>query len=142
MERLKTEIGRTKDQIETTQRQLDGMMKDHSVPIWQPIETNRNLKELTAYLKGLECQTEFLNMGATVTVSSGTPTSCKECKSGPGFNSTLGERIEHYLKHGYKLLYFGQETSGDEEGRPWHKIVAVLGKENPAASKGSIPGAA
>src|SRR5262245_40931259 len=141
MERLKTEIGRTKEQIETTQRQLDDMLKDFSVPMWQPIEANKNLKELTSYLKGLEWQTEFLNIAATVAVSSGSPTPCKECKSGPGFNSTLGERIEHFLKHGYKLLYFGQETSGDDEGRPWHKIMAVLGKDS-AASQPSMSGAA
>jgi hypothetical protein len=137
MDRLKTEIGRTKSQIETTQRQLDTMVKDHSVPLWQPIEANRNLKELTAYLKGLECQTEYLSMATTVTVSSGVSSPCKECKSGPGYNSTLGDRIDHYMKHGYKLLYVGQETNGDDEGRPWHKIVAVLGKENPACEPAS-----
>jgi hypothetical protein len=118
------------------------MLKDYSVPIWQPIETNRNLKELTAYLKGLECQTEYLNIATTVTISSSSASGCKECKSGPGFNSSLAERIDHYLKHGYKLLYFGQETSGDDEGRPWHKIMAVLGKENSAASEESMTGAA
>jgi hypothetical protein len=142
MDRLKTEISRTKTEIETIQRQLDGMLKDYSVPIWQPIETNRSLKELTAYLKGLECQTEYSSIETTVTVSSSASSGCKECKFGPGFNSTLGERIEHYIKHGYKLLYFGQETSGDDEGRPWHKIVAVLGKNKPATTQGSVSGAA
>ena len=141
MDKLKTEIGRTKSQIETTQRQLDGMLKDYSVPLWQPIEANRNLKELTAYLKGLECQTQFLSMATTVTVSS-TSSGCKECKSGPGYNATLGERIDHYMKHGYKLLYLGQETNGDEEGRPWHKVVAVLGKENPGVCQTPASGAA
>ena len=137
MDRLKAEIGRTKSQIETTQQQLDTMLQDYSVPLWQPIEANRNLKELTAYLKGLECQTEYLSMATTATVSSGMSSPCKECKSGPGYNSTLGDRIDHYMKHGYKLLYVGQETNGDDEGRPWHKIVAVLGKENPASQAGS-----
>ena len=36
---------------------------------------------------------------------------------GPGFNSSLGKRIDHYLKHGYKLLHVGQETNRDEEGK-------------------------
>jgi len=139
MQGLKTEIAQTKSQIETAQRQLDSMMKDYSVPMWQPIETNRNLNELTAYLKGLECQTELLAIETTITVSSSGSPTCKECKSGPGFNSTLGERIEHHLKvHGYKLLYFGQQTTGDDEGRPWHNIVAVLGKEKPVASQAPL----
>jgi hypothetical protein len=139
---LKAEIDQTKSQIQVAQRQLDAMLKDYSVPMWKPIETNRTLKELMAYLKGLECQTELLSIETTVTIGS-SATSCKECKSGPGFNATLGDRIDHYLKHGYKLLYFGQETRGDDEGRPWHSVVAVLGKEKPATAKPTAtPGAA
>jgi predicted nucleic acid-binding Zn-ribbon protein len=58
MKQLKEEITRTKSQIETTRQQLDGMLNDHSIPLWKPIETNRSLKELVAYLKGLEYQTD------------------------------------------------------------------------------------
>jgi hypothetical protein len=57
MDALKTEIHRTKREIEETQEQLDDMIKDYSVPIWKLIETNRALKDLIAYLKGLQCQT-------------------------------------------------------------------------------------
>src|SRR5262245_35388809 len=137
MNRLKSEICRTKSQIETAQQELDGMLKDHAVPIGKPIETNRNLKELVAYLKGLECQTQYVDIETTVTVGSSGFTPCKESKSGPGINSTFGDRIDHYLKHGYRLLYFGQESRGDEKGRPWNSIIAVLGKENAAAPAGT-----
>ena len=127
MERLKTEITRTKSQIERTQRQLDSMVKDYSVPLWKPIEANRRLNELTAYLKGLEYQTDYAGIETTITVSSSAYAVCKECNSGPGSSSTFGERVDHYLKHGYKLLYFGQETRRDGDGEPLDTLVAVLG---------------
>ena len=128
MDRLKTEISRTKSQLETTQQQLDSMLNDYSVPVWMPVEANRRLKELAAYLRGLEYQTEYVGVETTVTVSSSAQPACKECKSGPDLNSTFGERVDHYLKHGYKVLYFGQETRRDNEGRRWETIIAVLGK--------------
>ena len=56
MDELKTEIRRIKSQIETTEQQLADMVKDYSVPLWKLIETKRNLKELAAYLQGLEYQ--------------------------------------------------------------------------------------
>ena len=56
MDELKTEISRIKFQIETTEQQLADMVKDYSVPLWRLIETKRNLKELAAYLQGLEYQ--------------------------------------------------------------------------------------
>jgi hypothetical protein len=56
MDELKTEIRRIKSQIETTEQQLAEMVKDYSVPLWKLIETKRNLKELAAYLQGLEYQ--------------------------------------------------------------------------------------
>ena len=68
--KTENKIGRTKSQIEKQPTPTDGMLKDHSIPIWQPIEANKNLKELAAYLKGLECQTEYLNIATTVTISS------------------------------------------------------------------------
>src|SRR6476620_1220520 len=117
MERLKTEITRTKSQIERTQRQLDSMVKDYSVPLWKPIEANRRLNELTAYLKGLEYQTDYAGIETTITVSSSAYAACNECHSGPGSSATFGERVDHYLKHGYKLLYFGQETRRDDEDK-------------------------
>jgi hypothetical protein len=39
--------------------------------------------------------------------------------------------VDHYLKHGYKLLYFGQDSRSDEEKTPSTSIIAVLGKEKP-----------
>jgi len=42
----------------------------------------------------------------------------------------LGNRIQHYLDHGYKLLHVGSETSHDDEGKPWHSTVAVVGLED------------
>ena len=57
MNALQTEICRTKSQIEIIERQLANMVTDYSVPLWKLIETKRNLKELNAYLKGLEYQT-------------------------------------------------------------------------------------
>jgi len=128
MDRLKTEITRTKSQLETTQHQLDSMLNDYSVPVWMPVEANRRLKELAAYLRGLEYQTEYVGIETTVTVSSFADAACKECKSAPDLNSTFGERVDHYLKHGYKVLYFGQETRRDDEAKRWETIIAVLGK--------------
>jgi hypothetical protein len=40
---------------------------------------------------------------------------------------SLEERVNHYLKHGYKLLHVGQETSRANEGL-YHATVAVLGR--------------
>jgi hypothetical protein len=57
MNALQTEICRTKFEIERLEQQLSNMVKDHMVPLWRIIETKRNLKELTAYLRGLQFQT-------------------------------------------------------------------------------------
>jgi hypothetical protein len=57
MDELKKEIYRTKSEIEATQELLDRMIQDNKTPLWKLIETNRALKDLGAYLKGLECQT-------------------------------------------------------------------------------------
>lgn len=56
-----------------------------------------------------------------------TDKACEAC--GYSFNGwyDLGNRIQHYLEHGYKLLHIGSETSRDDEGKPWHSTVAVLG---------------
>jgi len=54
MKRLTAEIQRTRAQIDGMQQELDGMMKDYSVPLGSLIETQRRLRELIAYLNGLE----------------------------------------------------------------------------------------
>ena len=56
MDGLKEEISRTRSEIETTEQQLQVMFKDRSVNLGRLIETNRKLKELAAYLTGLEFQ--------------------------------------------------------------------------------------
>ena len=56
MDGLKKEISRTRSEIETTEQQLQVMFKDRTVNLGRLIETNRKLKELTAYLTGLEFQ--------------------------------------------------------------------------------------
>jgi len=57
MNALQTEICRTKSEIENVEQQLASMVKDYTVPLWRLIETKRILKELSAYLRGLEYQT-------------------------------------------------------------------------------------
>jgi hypothetical protein len=56
MDGLKEEISRTKSEIQTTEQQLARMIKDRSVNLGRLIETNRKLKEMIAYLSGLEFQ--------------------------------------------------------------------------------------
>jgi len=57
MNALQTEISRTKSEIESTEQQLADLAKDYTVPLWRLIEKKRNLKELNAYLRGLQYQT-------------------------------------------------------------------------------------
>ena len=40
----------------------------------------------------------------------------------------VSEQINHYLKHGYKLLHVGQQTTRNSEGKLWETTVAILGK--------------
>jgi hypothetical protein len=41
---------------------------------------------------------------------------------------SISEAINHYIGHGYHLLHVGTETSHDDQGKPWHSTVALLGK--------------
>ena len=34
----------------------------------------------------------------------------------------------HLFEHGLKCLHVGQETSRDDQGKPWQSTVAVFGK--------------
>ena len=67
----------------------------------------------------------------TVYVSSNVSGLCNDC---PAFQvggedvSKVTEGINHYLEHGYTLLYVGQESRSDDEGRLVHSTVAILGK--------------
>ena len=60
MDKLKSEIQRARSQIESTRQKLERMVQDSSVPFSIVIETNSGLKELTAYRRGLECQSSNL----------------------------------------------------------------------------------
>ena len=55
MHELKSEIQRTRSQTESTRQKLERMVEDSLVPFAMLIETS-GLKELTAYLRVLECQ--------------------------------------------------------------------------------------
>jgi len=55
MHKLKSEIQRTRSQIESTRQKLERMVQDSLVPFSMLIETS-GLEEPTAYLRVLECQ--------------------------------------------------------------------------------------
>ena len=61
-------------------------------------------------------------------------TSCDECdyfvgKSGD--DSPIAADVDHYVKeHSYQILHVGQETTHNNEGRPFHLTVVVLGTED------------
>jgi hypothetical protein len=59
-------------------------------------------------------------------VSSDVGERCKLCDKFL-FEIDIGEKINHYLEHGCKLLHVGSETTHGDKG-PWHCTVAVLGK--------------
>ena len=63
-----------------------------------------------------------------VNISTNVGKGCEHCDELIGMDS-FTESINHYIKkHGYKLLHVGTETSADSVGKPWHSVVAVLGK--------------
>jgi hypothetical protein len=70
--------------------------------------------------------------------------SCEHCGQRIGF-STLGDTdlatsINHFIEqHGYRLLHVGAETNPDNEGKPHHSTVAVLGATDKLASKPEDP---
>jgi hypothetical protein len=54
---------------------------------------------------------------------------CEFCEEAFGFMSLeVAKGINHLLQnHGCRLLHVGTETSHDDEGKPWHSTVAILG---------------
>ncbi len=71
------------------------------------------------------------NVKQVVRVTSDSLETCGVCGNLPAALSKeidVADSINHYLKHGYKLLHIGTETS-KEDGGLWHSTVAVLGKE-------------
>jgi hypothetical protein len=68
-----------------------------------------------------------------VHVSTGVGTYCEHCGEPVGCfegkDPGLAKSVNHYIEqHGYTLLHVGTETSRDDQGKPWHATVAVLGK--------------
>jgi hypothetical protein len=54
---------------------------------------------------------------------------CSHCSTGPGLDDDVGEGINHYLGHGFRILHVGQETQWAPDGKQlWHVTVAILGK--------------
>jgi hypothetical protein len=71
------------------------------------------------------------NVKQVVRVTSDSLEVCNVCGLLPGpmgKEIDVAHSINHYLKHGYKLLHIGQETSKEDDGL-WQSTVAVLGKE-------------
>jgi hypothetical protein len=78
----------------------------------------------------------------TVEVSSDSVTPCEHCPDGPGseggWGASVVSKINHYIEsHGYRLLHLGTETTMDGQGRRWHNAVAILGRDEPMANRGS-----
>lgn len=65
-----------------------------------------------------------------VEVNSGVWKRCPHCDgltmSGQD-SMDLDLRINHFLQHGYRLLYLGQQTT-NADGKPWQTTVVLLGR--------------
>jgi hypothetical protein len=76
-----------------------------------------------------------------VSFSSSSGRGCEHCDDSLGIDrhplegiERLTRSVNHYIEHhGYHLLHVGQETSRDDEGKPWQSTVAVLGSDKPPA---------
>jgi hypothetical protein len=68
------------------------------------------------------------DMKEVVQVSSSYWKCCKYCNALKMSEDTVEEQINHYLRHGLKLLHIGSESSRTPEGQLWQSTVAVLGK--------------
>lgn len=63
-----------------------------------------------------------------VHISSDIGTACEHCGEKVGIER-FAESINHYIdQHGYKLLHVGAQAIHDDQGKPCHCTVAVLGK--------------
>jgi len=53
--------------------------------------------------------------------------SCKHGCKLPYGGEFFEFNVNHYIQdHGYKVLHIGQESTFDEEGKPYHSTIAVL----------------
>jgi hypothetical protein len=76
--------------------------------------------------------TTLKNIKEVVEINSNIFSSCKYCTENifatdPG-DSRIADRINHYLRHGFKILHIGSQTNDGPDGKPWHSTVAVLGR--------------
>jgi hypothetical protein len=71
--------------------------------------------------------TQYEGVSHVVHISTDIKKSCEHCKESIG-HQRFAESINHYITHGYKLLHVGSETSYDEDSKPWHSTIAVMGK--------------
>jgi len=79
------------------------------------------------------------NVRHTVEIADHISKGCEHCDyfGGGGLgDGSLSDAINHYItEHGYRLLHVGTQTNHDQDGRPWHNTVAVLGHDNPSRIK-------
>ncbi|HDY7982788.1 hypothetical protein [Vibrio vulnificus] len=59
----------------------------------------------------------------STSIYSSCPHGCTLPYNGDDFEANVNHYIE---QHGYKLLHVGQESTTDNEGKPYHSTVAVL----------------
>jgi hypothetical protein len=70
----------------------------------------------------------YFGVGHVVYISTNIGKGCEHCST-PIRHDEFDRLVNHYIEqHGYKLLHVGAETSHDNEGKPWHSTVAVVGK--------------
>jgi hypothetical protein len=61
-------------------------------------------------------------------ISSSIISNCELCNSQVGINDSFGDRINHYIDHGCKIKYIGQETNRTDNDELWQSTVVVLTK--------------
>ena len=64
-----------------------------------------------------------------VQVSSSFWKCCKYCSALKMSEDSVEDQVNHYLRHGLKLLHLGTESSRTAQGEVWLSTVAVLGKD-------------
>ena len=77
----------------------------------------------------MKSATSVRNVKEVIEVSSSFWKCCKYCSALKLSEDSLEEQVNHYLRHGLKLLHVGTQSSRTETGEIWHSTVAVLGKE-------------
>jgi len=68
------------------------------------------------------------NVKEVVQVSSSFWKCCKYCSTLKMSEDSVEEQVNHYLRHGLKLLHVGTESSRTPEVEIWQSTVALLGK--------------